>query len=102
MPAPRSTTTRVADGSAAPIGGQRAPRRGVWALRVLGPVERDRGDGLAVGSGPADADSPGLEQCGVDQVLGDGQDAFLDLPRVAPPRPRSVVPDSLRMRCTKP
>jgi hypothetical protein len=27
---------------------------------------------------------------------------FLRLVRVAPPRPRNVVPDSLRMRCTKP
>jgi hypothetical protein len=29
-----------------------------------------------------------------------GQDALL--PRVAPPRPRRLAPDSLRMRCTNP
>src|SRR5690606_6130800 len=31
---------------------------------------------------------------------GQAEEAFL--PRVAPPRPRSVTPDSLSMRCTKP
>ena len=42
---------------------------------------------------------PGGAQGADEPDAGLGQVAFL---RVAPPRPRRVTPDSLRMRCTKP
>jgi len=111
---------QVAGEGQAGVGDLAAERGDGEQVRVLQPGQRV---GVVRPAVPAalEDDSPDLagqlpaylQQVGVSQTRGEGDAAPVALRsgvrtaqgfflRVAPPRPRRAVPDSLRMRCTKP